>query len=76
MQRSADPATDQSGQYQQAVESAIEREHHRRILQSFVNYLLEYRLENDLESVAANAGNATDQLVDNVDSDQVAALDE
>ncbi len=67
---------DQSGQYEQAVAVAIEREHQRRILQAFVSYLLEHRKETDLEATAANASNAADQFIDDVDADQVAALDE
>ncbi|MBL6815737.1 MAG: hypothetical protein ISQ58_01250, partial [Pseudomonadales bacterium] len=67
---------DQSGQYEDAVAVAIEREHQRRILQEFVNYLMENRKETDLELTAANASNAADQLVDDVDADEVAALDQ
>ena len=67
---------DQSGQYETAVDVAIEREHQRRILQEFVNYLLDHRLESDLELTAANANNAASQLIDDVDADEVAALDE
>lgn len=67
---------DQSGQYEGAVELAIEREHQRRILQEFVAYLLEHREEADLEATAANATSAADQFVDDVDADEVAALDE
>ncbi len=68
---------EQSGQYQQAVATAIEREHQRRILQEFVNYLLEHRIdgEMDLENTAASANDATDQLIDDADADDVAALD-
>lgn len=67
---------DQSGQYEDAVATAIGREHQRRILQAFVDYLLEHRKETDLEATAANAENAADQFIDDVDADQVAALDE
>jgi ABC-2 type transport system permease protein len=67
---------DQSGQYEDAVAVAIEREHQRRILQEFVNYLMENREETDLELTAANASNAADQLVDDVDADEVAALEQ
>lgn len=67
---------DQSGQYESAVDVAIEREHQRRILQEFVSYLMEHRLEADLELTAANANNAASQLIDDVDADEVAALDE
>ncbi|MCH8136756.1 MAG: ABC transporter permease, partial [Proteobacteria bacterium] len=67
---------DQSGQYEQAVETAIEREHQRRILQSFVTYLLDNRKESDLELTAANANTAADRLIDDVDADEVSALTE
>lgn len=67
---------DQSGQYEQAVEIAIEREHQRRILQSFVTYLLDNRKESDLELTAANANTAADRLMDDVDADEVSALNE
>ena len=48
---------DQSGQYEDAVATAIGREHQRRILQAFVDYLLEHRKETDLEA-GANASPA------------------
>ncbi|MBQ15407.1 MAG: hypothetical protein CMQ17_13535 [Gammaproteobacteria bacterium] len=67
---------DQSGDYDQAVQTAIDRDHQRRILQAFVTYILEHRKEADLELTAANASSAADQLVDDVDADEVAALDE
>lgn len=67
---------DQSGQYQDAVDTAINREHQRRILQAFVDYLLEYRTETDLEATTSSATGAVDQLVDDVDADEVAALND
>ncbi len=67
---------DQSGRYEEAVDVAIEREHQRRILTEFVSYLMDYRLETDLEMTTANASNAANQLIDDVDADEVAALDE
>lgn len=67
---------DQSGQYEEAVAVAIEREHQRRILQAFVDYLLEHRLESDLENTVANTSNTVGQFVDDVDADEVAALDQ
>ena len=67
---------DQSGQYEGAVATAIDRDHQRRILQEFVGYLLDNRKEADLELTAANATSAADQLVDDVDADEVAALDD
>ncbi|RZW13332.1 MAG: hypothetical protein EX260_11420, partial [Desulfobulbaceae bacterium] len=67
---------DQNGQYRETVESAIELEHQRQVLQSFVNYLLDYRKEGDLELTAANARSAADELVDDVGADEAAALNQ
>ena len=67
---------DQSGQYRDTVESAIELEHQRQVLQAFVNYLLDYRKEGDLELTAANARSAADQLVDDVGADEASALNQ
>ncbi|MBT3531033.1 MAG: ABC transporter permease [Gammaproteobacteria bacterium] len=67
---------DQSGKYEQAVETAIERDHQRRILQSFVSYLLDNRKESDLNLTVANPNSGVDQFVDDVDADEVAALEE
>ena len=66
---------DQSGKYEQAVATAIERDHQSRLLQAFVNYLLENRKEVNYELTAANATSAVDTLIDDVDADEVAALD-
>ncbi len=67
---------DQSGEYEQAVETAIEREHQRRILGEFVSYLLENRKESDLDLTAAGQTNAADELIDSADADEVAALEQ
>ncbi|MFK7864571.1 MAG: ABC transporter permease [Pseudohongiellaceae bacterium] len=67
---------DQSGKYEQAVDIAIERNHQRRVLQNFVQYLLDNRKEANLELTAANATSAADQFVDDVDANEVAALDD
>lgn len=67
---------DQSGQYEQAVATAIEREHQRRLLQDFVTYLLENRKEVNLEQTPVNANSAVDTLIEDVDADEVAALDQ
>ncbi len=67
---------DQSGQYQQAVDTAIERDHQQRILREFVSYLLENRKETDLEFTAAAGSSAADQLIDSADADEVAALEQ
>ncbi len=67
---------DQSGQYAQAVTTAVERDHQRRILQEFVNFLLENRRDRDLNLEVANPTTAVDQLIDDVEADELAALDE
>jgi len=67
---------DQSGQYEQAVATAIEREHQRRLLQEFVNYLLENRKEVNFEQTPVNTTSAVDTLIEDVDADEVAALDQ
>lgn len=67
---------DQSNQYEQAVATAIEREHQRRLLQDFVAYLLENRTETNYEQTPANASSAVDSLIEDVDADEVAALDQ
>ena len=67
---------DQSGEYREAVDVAIERDHQRRILQAFVGYLLENRKETNLELTSANATSAADQFIDDVDANEVSALDD
>ncbi len=67
---------DQSGDYRDAVDSAIELEYQRQVLQAFVNYLLDNRKERDLELTAVNATNAADQLVEDVGASDAAALSE
>ena len=67
---------DQSGQYEQAVATAIERDHQRRLLQEFVTYLLENRREIDFEQTVANPTATVDALIEDVDADEVAALDQ
>ncbi|MBL4580320.1 MAG: ABC transporter permease [Gammaproteobacteria bacterium] len=67
---------DQSGEYNEAVETAIDRDHQRRVLGEFVNYLMDNRKETNLNLEAAAGTNAAEQLIDNADADEVAALDE
>jgi len=67
---------DQSGQYGEAVDAAIRQEHQRRILQAFVEYVLEYRREANPEQTPARANAQIDQLIDDVGADEVAALDQ
>ncbi len=67
---------DQTGRYRETVESAIDLEYQRQVLQSFVDYLLDNRKERDLELTSADARSAADQLVDDVGGDEVAALDQ
>lgn len=67
---------DQSGRYQEAVDAAIDLEYQRQVLRSFVEYLLENRRDTDPESTSASAGDAADQLIDDVGTDEVAALNQ
>ncbi|MEX0965286.1 MAG: ABC transporter permease [Pseudohongiellaceae bacterium] len=67
---------DQSGEYSSAVETAIERDHQRRVLEEFVSYLMENRKETDLNLTAAGQTNPADQLIDSADADEVAALEQ
>ncbi len=67
---------DQTGQYSEAVQSGIRQEHQRRILQEFVNYVIENRRESNPEQTVATANNQIDQLIDDVGADEVAALDQ
>ena len=67
---------DQTGEYSEAVETAIEREHQRRILGEFVSYLMDNRKETDLNLAAAGGTNAAEQLIDSADADEVAALEQ
>jgi ABC-2 type transport system permease protein len=67
---------DQSGEYGEAVETAIERDHQRRILGAFVSYLMVNLAETNLELSAAGGTNAAEQLVDSADADEVAALEQ
>tara|TARA_B110000444_G_scaffold241322_1_gene257599 strand:- start:2204 stop:2896 length:693 start_codon:yes stop_codon:yes gene_type:complete len=67
---------DQTGEYSEAVETAIEREHQRRILGEFVSYLMDNRKEIDLNLAAAGGANAAEQLIVSADADEVAALEQ
>lgn len=67
---------DQSGRYGDAVASAIRQEHQRRILQAFVSYVLENRREANPEQTASNANAQIEQLLDDAEVDEVAALDQ
>ena len=61
---------DQSGIYDQAVESAIRQEHQRRILQEFVRYLIEYRRENTSAQLT-ESNDLVDRFIDQVEADEV-----
>ncbi len=65
---------DKSERYRNEVEAAIDLEYQRQILRAFVDYLLENRKDVNLEATAANNNTAADEIIDNVDSDEVAAL--
>lgn len=67
---------DQSGLYGEAVESAIRREHQRRVMQDFMRYLVENRRDLSGATVRQEPANQLDQLMDDFGNDEVAALDE
>lgn len=67
---------DQSGEYSEAVETAIERDHQRRVLGEFVSYLMDNRKETNLNLAAAAGTNPAEQLIDSADADEVAALEQ
>lgn len=67
---------DQSGEYAAAVETAIRREHQRRVMQDFMRYLQENRVDADAASFRAEPASQLNQLLDNFDNDEVAALDQ
>ncbi|MEX1198018.1 MAG: ABC transporter permease [Pseudohongiellaceae bacterium] len=69
---------DQSGQYEEAVASAIRREHQRRILQSFTRYIQQYRRPDaDLPSVSADqASSQIDRFLNDAGSQEIATLDQ
>jgi len=67
---------DQSGIYAEAVDSAIRREHQRRILLDFVRYLQENRRDDLPIGDSGAARTQVDEFVDDFDNDEVAVLDQ
>lgn len=67
---------DQSGQYAESVEIAIRREHQRRVMQDFMRYLQENRLDQPDNSFSREPATQLDQLIDDFGNDEVATLDE
>ncbi len=67
---------DQSGSYAEAVESAIRREHQRRILLDFVRYLQENRRDDVPLGDGGAAQTQIDEFIDDFGSDEVAVLDQ
>ncbi len=67
---------DQSGLYAEAVQTAIRREHQRRVLLEFVRYLQDNRRDVNFELAPADSSAQIDQLIGDVDADEVAALDQ
>jgi ABC-2 type transport system permease protein len=68
---------DQSGQYADAVESAIRREHQRRVMLDFMRFLQENRSETGSAGGISNQpANQMDELLNNVGNDEIAALDD
>jgi ABC-2 type transport system permease protein len=67
---------DQSDLYGEAVEAAIRQEHQRRVLMSFVSYVIEHRRDSISAQARPDAFLQIDQLIDDVEVDEVAALDQ
>lgn len=67
---------DQSGEYAAAVETAIRREHQRRVMQDFMRYLQQNRTDMEGSSAPQNSSSQMNQLIDDFGNDEVAALDE
>lgn len=67
---------DQSGQYAESVEIAIRREHQRRVMQDFMRYLQENRIDSAGSDFSREPATQLDQLIDDFGNDEVAALDE
>ena len=67
---------DQSGQYAEAVAAGIRQEQQRRIVQEFINYVVENRREANPEQTSASTSSQIDQMIDDAGTDEVAALDE
>lgn len=67
---------DQSGEYAQAVDTAIRREHQRRVMQAFMRYLQENRRDMAGVNLSTEPSSQLDQLMDDFGNDEVAALDE
>lgn len=67
---------DQSGQYADSVESAIRREHQRRVMLDFMRYVQEHRIESNSIEISNEPSNQMDQLIENFSNDEVAALDD
>src|SRR5690554_4351992 len=54
---------DQSGQYGEVVETAIRREHQRRIMQAFMRHVQEYRRDSAVTPVPQAATSWLDQIL-------------
>lgn len=67
---------DQTGSYAEAVNSAIRREHQRRVMQDFMRYLQENRIATADIPAPQSPGEQLNQLLDDFGNDEVAALDE
>jgi ABC-2 type transport system permease protein len=66
---------DQSGQYESAVDAAIQREHQRRIMQDFMAYLQANRKETAGTTMPQTTNSRLNELIDDFGNDEVTALD-
>lgn len=66
---------DQSGQYESAVDAAIQREHQRRVMQDFMAYLQENRKQTAGSTLPQTSNSRLNELIDDFGNDEVSALD-
>lgn len=66
---------DQSGQYESAVDAAIQREHQRRVMQDFMAYLQENRKQTAGTTLPQTSNSRLNELIDDFGNDEVSALD-
>lgn len=66
---------DQPGEYAAAIETAIRREHQRRVMQDFMRYLQNNLADASTVPASVEPSAQLDQLMESFGNDEVAALD-
>lgn len=67
---------DQSGQYGEVVETAIRREHQRRVMQAFMRHVQQHRRDSLVTPVPQATTSWLDQVLDDFGNDEVTTLDQ